>query len=356
MSLSIAINGRFRHRRITGVERYAHEVSKRLQTRKRFVSPRKPLGQFSGHLWEQFILPHLVFKDEVLWSPANTSAWGVTKQAVTLHDASVFDHPEWFRSSYAAWTRLSWKILAKRAKAIITDAALSRNRLKLHLGIPGEKLHVIHLGVGDPFLPQSRRSIEAVQEKYGLRKPYFLFVGTIEPRKNLKAVLQAWELADLNGHELFIAGVESAGHIFNATNHNHSIRHTGSRYAARTASLPDHQRVTYVPDQDLPALYSGAAALVSPSLYEGFGLPILEAMACGAPVIASDIPIFHEIFEGAVLFVNPQKPNEIAETMQRIIEDRQLAATMREQGLKTAEELTWDKTAANTLAVLERMA
>src|SRR5690606_32808340 len=124
-------------------------------------------------------------------------------------------------------------------------------------------------------------------------KPYFLFVGTMEPRKNLKALLQAWEMADLNGYELFIAGTESAGHIFNSTNHGHPLRHAGSRYAARTAPLRGSQRVTYVPDQDLPALYSGAAALVSPSLYEGFGLPILEAMACGAPVIASDIAVFH---------------------------------------------------------------
>lgn len=334
MSLCIAINGRFQHRRISGVERYAHEISKRLQTPKRLISPQKPLGQFSGHLWEQFILPTLIKKDELLWSPANTSAWNVSNQVLTIHDASVFDHPEWFRPAFAAWTRLSWKMLANRAKAILTVSNFSRERLKFHLGTTDDRIHVVYNGVGRPFEPRSQKAIEEAKGKYGLSKPYFIFVGTNEPRKNLQGLHRAWDELNSKTHDLFIAGAE--GKVF---------------------SCPEsHASAVYIPEDDLPAIYSGATAFIFPSLYEGFGLPILEAMACGTPVIASDIAVFHEVFDDAVHFVKPYVPNEITNAMQIIIDDKKLANTLREQGLKKAKELTWDRSAIKTQALLESVA
>jgi len=331
MPNKIAVNGRFFSRRITGVERYAHEISKRL-TASRMILPGKHTGQISGNLWEQFILPGQIKQNEILWSPANAGPWLVRNQIITIHDASVLDHPEWFKPSFAAWSKLSWRILARRVKAIITDSNFSRERLKIRLGIPDKKIHVIHNGVGKPFEPQPQDLIDAVKRKYKLDKSYFLFVGTNEPRKNLSNLINAWESLNLKTHTLFIAGGKE--NIFAPT----------SIHANSTA---------YVSDEELPALYAGATAFVSPSLYEGFGLPILEAMACGTPVIASDIPVFRELFKGAVFFINPQAVSQIANAMQKIIDDQALANTLRERGLQLSKKFTWDEAAHKTQFLLE---
>jgi glycosyltransferase involved in cell wall biosynthesis len=342
MDLKLAVNARYQHRRIAGVERCAEEISRRLNMQKRFIKPSRPLGGAAGHLWEQFVLPRLIRVDEILWSPANSSAWSVANQVVSIHDASVFDHPEWFRPAFGAWTRLSWKILAKRAKAIITVSEFSKQRLQYHLKLRAEKIHVVHNGVGEPFEPQSEKQVNEVRIKYGLEEPYFLFVGTQEPRKNLGTLIQAWETADLKEYKLFIAGAQSVGHVFNVTGYGHSIRHAKS------------MTYIYVPDEDLPALYSGATAFVFPSLYEGFGLPVLEAMACGTPVIASDTTVFPEVFGNSALLINPLDAKGIATAMQTIIEDKTLAASLRERGLQKAKELTWEKSARKTQFILEK--
>ncbi|MFN8414509.1 MAG: glycosyltransferase family 1 protein [Anaerolineales bacterium] len=333
MSVKIAINGRFQQRRITGVDRHAHEISKRLTAEKYFITPNHSLGQIIGHFWEQFILPAKIQRSDVLWSPANAGPWSVSNQVVTLHDASVFDHPEWFNPTFAAWTRLSWKMLAKRAKAIITVSNFSQERLSFHLSIPREKIHVIYNGVGEPFEPQSQIAIELIKEKYELNKPYFLFVGTDEPRKNVAGLVQAWENLNLKSHSLFIAGEE--GKVFA----NQKVREARSLQ-------------TYVSDEELPALYSGATAFIVPSFYEGFGLTVLEAMACGTPVIISDIPVFRELFEETALFINPFEPKEIANAMLKIIEDKSLAMKLRERGLIHAAKFSWDESARKTQDVI----
>jgi len=273
----------------------------------------------------------LRFKNELLWSPANAGPWSVSEQVLTIHDASVFDHPEWFRPAFAAWTRLSWKILAKRAKTIITVSEFSKQRLKHHLGLPDEKIHVVYNGVGEPFEPQSAKCVEELKEKLGIWKPYFLFVGTLEPRKNLKTLLEAWSMAGLNNYQLFVSGVE--GKVF-------------------TSEDSRAKSVTCVEDDDLPALYSGASAFIFPSTYEGFGLPVLEAMACGAPVITSNTTALAEVFGDAAMLISPEKPEEIAHAMQVIIEDKSLARNLHEEGLRKASKLTWEKSVRETEAIL----
>ena len=332
MPVKIAINGRFQQRRITGVDRYAHEISKRLTAANYVIMPTQLLGQVTGHFWEQFILPANIQHGDILWSPANAGPWTVQNQVVTIHDASVFDHPEWFNPTFSLWTRLSWKILARRVKAIITVSNFSQERLRFHLGIPEGKIHVIYNGVGKPFEPQPQKTIEMVKEKYGLKKPYFLFVGTNEPRKNLAGLIQAWENLNLKTHSLFVASAE--GKVFAPT-----TSHTES--------------MTYVPDTELPALYSGATAVIVPSFYEGFGLTILEAMACGAPVIISDIPVFRELFDRAALFINPNETQEIANAILKMIEEKLLITRLREQGIEHASKFSWDEAACKIQEIIK---
>ncbi|MFN8413875.1 MAG: glycosyltransferase family 1 protein [Anaerolineales bacterium] len=328
---NMVINGRCFLRQMTGIERYTHEIVKRLKAN-RMLQPNFNVNQIAGNLWEQISLPKQIKKNELLWSPANAGPWMVKNQVVTLHDASVFDHPEWFKPAFVAWTQLSWKILSKQARAIITVSNFSCERLKLHLGIPEYKIHVIYNGVGKPFECQPSEKVSEVKRKYALEKPYFLFVGTNEPRKNLAVLTQAWQILNSHTHTLFIAGGE--GTVFKKTDFSHQ---------------------NYVPDEDLPALYAGATAHVIPTLYEGFGLTALEAMACGTPVIASDIPIFRELFKDEVLFSNPHDANELAIAMQKIIDHKSLADELREKGLHLAKKLSWDETAHQTQTLLESL-
>lgn len=331
MTNKIAINGRFLSRRISGVERYAHEISKRIHP-SRMIRPDMQASQLSGNLWEQITLPMQMKQDEILWSPANAGPWLVRNQILTIHDASVFDHPEWFKPSFAAWTRLSWRILARRVKAIITVSNFSRKRLEIHLGIPQGKIHVIHNGVGLPFESQSQNKIEEIIKKHKLDKPYFLSVGTNEPRKNLPLLLKAWKNLGITSHMLFLAGGQ--GHVFSSTD-------TGIS--------------TYVSDEDLPALYAGAMAYITTSLYEGFGLPALEAMACGTPVIAPNTAAFPEVLGDAALLIEPDHMEGISEAMQRIIDEPQIANAMRASGLKHVKNFTWERAAQQTQSLLESL-
>ncbi len=330
MKNKIAVNARCFSRQFTGVERCAHEISKRIQPI-RIIQPRYPHGQVIGNLWEQFILPAQIQENEILWSPANAGPWLVRNQVVTIHDASVFDHPEWFKPSFAAWTRLSWKILAKRVKAVITVSNFSRDRLKIYLRIPTERIHAIYNGVGKPFEPQPAAAIDQVKTKYKIDKPYILFVGTREPRKNLSTLVQAWEGLHSSTHMLFIAGAQ--GKVFASI--TNEIKNSG-----------------YIQEQDLPALYAGATAFVMPSFYEGFGLTTLEAMACGTPVIASNRAAFPEILGQAALLVNPSDPADISNALHKIMNDKRLANQLRERGLEQAAKFSWDETAQKTRLLL----
>lgn len=335
MTSKIAVNGRCFTRRITGVERYAHEISKRMEPSPCVIAPNKILGQISGHLWEQFILPAQIQKNEILWSPANAGPWIISNQAITIHDASVFDHPEWFHPSFAAWTRLSWKILAKRVKTVITVSNFSRERLIHHLQIPEHKIHVIPNGVGKPFEPQPKNKIGEIRKKYDLSKPYFLFVGTHQPRKNLGRLFEAFEKLNTTTHTLAVAG--GKGKVFAEMGQIGNLTYN----------------LGYVPDSDLPALYSGASAALTTSLYEGSGLTALEAMACGAPVIASSTTAFPETVGDAALLIDPNDSNELAAAMREISENKTLANTLRERGQKRAAKFTWEESAHKTQALLE---
>ncbi len=333
MKNKIVVNARCFSRLFTGVERCAHEISKRIQP-SRIIQPNHPHDPITGNLWEQFVLPAQIQRNEILWSPANAGPWQVQNQVVTLHDASVFDHPGWFKPSFAAWTRLSWKILAKRVKAVITVSSFSRDRLKIHLRIPAEKIHVIYNGVGKPFEPQPQTAIDQVKRKYKINKPYILFVGTREPRKNLSTLAEAWKGLNSNTHMLFVAGAK--GKVF-------------------ASAINDIKNSGYIQEQDLPALYAGATVFVMPSFYEGFGLTALEAMACGTPVIASNRTAFPEILGEAALLVDPSNLAELSNALQKIIKDKRLANQLHERGLAHAAKFSWDETAQKTQSLLENI-
>ena len=172
MSVNIAVNGRFEGRRITGVERYASEILRCLGTKVRVVKPRQRLRGLRGHLWEQFLLPALISRDGLLWSPANTGPLVLSKQVVTIQDLSPIEHPEWFRGDFAAWYRLFLPVLARRVRQVLVPSQYVRRRIEARFGLTN--ISVTSAGVDGAFFHP-----HALQNIYELPEKYILFVGSL---------------------------------------------------------------------------------------------------------------------------------------------------------------------------------
>jgi glycosyltransferase involved in cell wall biosynthesis len=333
----VQVNGRYLAQRVTGVQRYAREIVARLSDRLRVIAPRALAKGVCGHLWEQTVLPWRLGRG-VLWSPCATGPLAVASQVVTIHDCAFFDCPDGFSPSFARWYQCLVPRLARRAARILTVSSFSRDRICELLGVAAEKVVVAPNGVSSQWRPANEPDIADVRARLGLRRPYVLYVGSIEPRKNLPRLLAAWEQlgAEKEGVELVLVGAQ--GHVFRET---------------KIAQLPsDVRTIGFLPDGDLRCLFSGAEAFVFPSLYEGFGLPVLEAMACGAPVVCSHAAALREVAGEAAVLVDPLDTESIANGLRQILTDCELRQTLRQRGFCRAAEFSWDTTAQQVWNVL----
>lgn len=340
MSSTIAVNARSIHYPLSGVGRYTRQVTRRLGDRVRLLSSEVAAQGYQGHFWEQFILPGKLARGELLWSPANTGPLAVARQMVTIHDISPLDQPDGFKYQFRIWYRILLPLLAKRSRKVITDSEFSRRRIIERFGIAPGKVEAIPCGVDqEHFYPRETGEIATLKERYELPKIYLLTVGALEHRKNYARLFQAWEKAAplIEGTSLVVLG--SAGRPFRRLQFDH---------------LPDRVMfVPYISERELPTLYSGALALLYPSLYEGFGLPVLEAMACGIPVIASDAGALPEVVAEAGQLVDPFDVDEITQAIMQISAEPALRDTYVAKGLSRAGEFSWDTTAARIAALLE---
>jgi glycosyltransferase involved in cell wall biosynthesis len=336
--MNLVVNGRFLSRRVTGVERYGREIMRRLPGSPRVVQPVQGAQGTGGHAWEQFILPGKIRRGEILWSPANTGPLAVSRHALTLHDLSPLEHPEWFNPAFALWYRLFLPGLVQRVRRIIVPSEDVRRKTLLRFSLPPEKVSVIHGGVDlNHFNPQRRPPLQVPTR-------YVLFVGSLQPRKNLGVLLQAWGqvLPHFSDVRLLVAG---AG--------DRNFR-SGAPRAAQTPALPERVRfLGYVPESVLPGLYAHALALVCPSLDEGFGLPVLEGMACGAPVIAARAGALPEVTGEAGLLFDPTRPADLAEALARCLEDACLRRTLIETGLAHVRSFSWQRSAGRLWDILQ---
>lgn len=328
----VYVNGRYKYQRLTGVQRYAIEVISRFLGKFELIVPGNHLLMYRGPFWEQIILPRGIMKNGILWSPTNTGPLAIKNQVVTIHDLSPIDHPEWFSSRFAAWYQFLLPRLTRRVEKIITDSNFTLSRLVEVLNIPEEKVQVIPLGVSDNFQPINQPALEQIQAKYNLTKPYILSLGSLEPRKNIIGITQAWNRINHDFPEFELVIVGDTGFPFKDPGIDRSISRL--RLLGRIA------------DQDLPGLYSGALCFVYPSVYEGFGLPVLEAMACGAPVITSNTTSLPEVAGDACLLINPHSSEDISEAILKVLQDGNLRETLRIKGIHRAREFSWDTTAA----------
>jgi glycosyltransferase involved in cell wall biosynthesis len=343
-STDILVNARSLSASITGVQRYADELCKRLDGRIVRISPGRPMHGPVGHLWEQLCLPRLA-AGRVLWSPANAGPVSFERQVVTFHDIAVLDHPEWFGKRFAAWYRWLVPRLARRVKRIVAVSEFTKSRLVDALGVDASKIAVIPNGVDERFSHASRSECCELRRRLPVpRSAYVLSVGSLEPRKNLGRLLEAWsQCVDHIPPSvwLVISGIKGASQVFRN---------------APAMSLPRRVHLTgYVPESELPALYRGALTLVYPSVYEGFGLPALEAMASGVPPIVGDNTSLPEIVSDAGLWIDPHNVEAIAEAITRMVNDVDLREELSRRSLARSRLFDWNNTARATWNVLSEV-
>jgi glycosyltransferase involved in cell wall biosynthesis len=339
----LSINARFRRGPQTGVQRVAAEILPLLGLPHHEIAPGGTAAGMKGHAWEQFALP-VLNKGAPLWSPCNTGPIMVRSQVVTIHDAAIFDHPEWFSRQFVATYRTLLPLLARSARRIVTVSHFSKVRLAAALGLAEDRIEVVHNGVSERFAPAGADDIAAAGTRYGVEPGrYFATLSTLEPRKNLALTLKAWAIARtlLPGDmRLLLLGGAGRSQIF-----------AGGDTPDAVDGLV---RAGFVPDAELPALLGGAIGLLYPSRYEGFGLPVLEAMACGTPVVTSANSSLPEVGGDAARYVDPDDAEALAGEMCALAGDQALRADLREAGLAQARLFSWDRSAEQMRHILKR--
>ena len=266
------------------------------------------------------------------------------KTVFTFHDAIYALFPKYHLPMNRVYLGLMMPRFLRRANAIITISECSRRDAVRLYGIAADRFHVIYEGVDPRFRPvEQPETLQEARRRYGLPGEYLLAVGTIEPRKNLSMLLDTFLAVKTRSgrQDLRLVIVGKKGWLF-------------QDFFRRLAELglDDGQQVIfpgYVADEDLPALYAGAACFVFPSLYEGFGLPVLEAMASGAPVVCSNASSLPEVAGDAALMVNPEDAGAFARAVERVLADPDLRRDLRARGLLRAAEFTWERTARQTM-------
>jgi glycosyltransferase involved in cell wall biosynthesis len=303
--------------------------------------------------FQQLVLPAaaLALRLDVLHAPSFfLPLWrGRGKQLLSVHDMTSFTHPQLhtpLRRSRAYLAGVEASI--RRADLVSVPSEFVADEVKrIVRSIGPERVRVVRYGIGEEFTPRASDEVAAVRERLHLPDRYILFVGTIQPRKDLDVVVEAYRR--------LVASGEDETHLVLAGQLGWGYRELLQRLAApefrERVHLPG-----YVSSDDLPALYAGAALFVYPSRVEGFGFPPLEAMATGTPVIASDTSSLAENLSGAAELVRVADAEAWFGALERLLDDVGLQERLRESGLRRAKEFTWERTARETLACYEELA
>ena len=263
---------------------------------------------------------------------------------LTVHDLIFHLFPQHHKRLNYWYLSKAMPLFCDRADAIIAVSEASKRDIVRCYGVPGHKVTVVHEAAAPHFRPPSAASVEAARRRYGLPEQYILHVGTIEPRKNLVRLVDAVRQVRARLPAIGLVVVGKRGWLYRD-------------FFQQLADLPP-EAVTvpgYVPDEDLPSVYGGAALCAVPSLYEGFGLPILEAMACGTPVACSRTSSLPEIGGEAPAYFDPTDTDAMAEAMRRVLMDQQLQREMSEIGLAQAARFSWERAAQETMKVYDRV-
>jgi glycosyltransferase involved in cell wall biosynthesis len=350
---TIYINGKFFCQQTTGTQRYAHELlnqfDRLLSEGDRAIAveilvPRcarlipqyrnlrvRLVGRMSGTAWEQLDLPRFC-DGKVLFTLSGGAPILHSRNVVTIHDAAVVASPAGYSRAYRMWHANVCRRMAHEAEHIFTVSNFSKSEIVRWYGASPERISVTYLG-SDHF--SSIEADSSALARFGISGRYILAAGVRNPNKNFDRIMQSVHSYDVSGTPLVIAGGRD------------------SKVYGETAKLPDGVRALgHVTDAELKALYENAACFVFASLYEGFGLPPLEAMASGCPVVVSRIASLPEIFNGATFFCDPYDPKDIASAIRSAIESPPPVHQLKE----FARKFTWEKCARETLDTIRSLA
>lgn len=258
------------------------------------------------------------------------------KKITTIHDMTIKTYPETVRLTSRVMAKLNLRTTCKRATRIITSSEFSKSEIVKYLKVSPEKISVLYSGVDlNVYKPcKDEDAKERIKHKYGISKEYYLYLGTLEPRKNIERLILAYSMLKEESKDipkLVIAGKKGWMYedIFNVVSEKNLKKHvifTG-----------------YVDSEDAPILMSAAVAFVFPSLYEGFGMPPLEAMACGTPVITSNCASLPEVVGDAAILVNPYSVEEIMDALKQVYVDKEVSRILAKRGEERAKLFAWDK-------------
>ncbi|EIK98694.1 group 1 glycosyl transferase [Pseudomonas sp. M47T1] len=338
----VVINARFLTQELRGVQRFAEQVSLALQARRSdlvFVSPDRilmhdtarklnvqTLGKYSGHRWEQLDLPRYLHRQgsPLLVSLGATAPLLYRNQIATHHDITYVRHPESYTWAFRTSYRVMTPILLRHLKSLITVSDFSRGEISGYYGYPQERILVVPNAVGSEFQPGIPGNA---------RKTYLLAVSSPSAHKNFTRMIHAF--LQLKGHErveLRIVGAASG--IF--------ADHSLERLASSDKRIRFLGRLS---DEELITQYQGAAAFVFPSLYEGFGIPPLEAQACGCPVLAANAASIPEVLQSSALYFDPLDVEHIAQAMNLVLTNQCIRQQLRTLGLHNVSRFDWDRSA-----------
>lgn len=346
----------------TGVEEYARQLAEGFKEQAVMGSPvflrfysraelRWPIRRFWMQLrvtWELWRHP-----PDVFFVPAQGLPFFIFKKikvATTIHDIGFFRRPDLYHRAEVRRQKSAVRRAVKRADIIFTPSEFTKSELIDLCHAKPEKIVVTPLAMDKDFVRLQKEDTQKVLDKYRLGyKNYFLFVGRVDAKKNPMVLLSAFD--GLKKHfgygdpcRLVFAG--PSGYRFEAVKKQHE-----KMSVKNFVSWLD-----YAPREDLPALMNGALALVAPSWYEGFGLTLLEAAACGTPVVASDIPAHREVMGEAALFVSPDQPEQWTSALKKIITDQSLVAGLSAKGLERTKSFSWSSTVKKTWETLQSLA
>ncbi len=349
----IVINARFLTQEMRGVQRFAEQLSLQLKTLRDdliFVAPNdiclhdsadqlqvRRIGRHRGHLWEQVDLPLWLARNgsPPLVSLCNTAPLAYGNQIATHHDITYVRHPESYSRTFRAMYRILTPLLLGRVKALITGSEFSRMELASHYGYPASNICIIPSAVDERFQPF------CVDSESRGTTPYLLAVSSPSTHKNFARMVAAF--LRVEGHddvELRIIG--DSNRVFSGSIHDVA----GSRRIHNLGRLPD---------DELVKAYQGATAFVFPSIYEGFGIPPLEAQACGCPVIAARAASIPEVLGESALYFDPHKVADITRAMERILSDGALRQDLRRRGKANVARYSWNASARQLSRLIDRV-
>ncbi|AOI95401.1 glycosyltransferase family 4 protein [Burkholderia sp. LA-2-3-30-S1-D2] len=353
-SKQLVYNGRFTTQKTTGVQRVARELIAALikfqpQEPVTVLVPPQPgveisgaktvkVGFYKGVVWEQLVLP-LFARRGCIVNLSNSASIFIGNQIIYMHDAAVFDTPAHFSRPFRMWYRIMFWILARTSVCVLTNSSFSRDRLAHHCGVSADKISVVPLGADhlDALEPDM-----SVLDKHALTPDRFvLAVSSMNPTKNFGRLIAAFRQINDPSVDLVIVGMQNTT-VFGKQDH-------------LSAAEPNIKYVGYISDEQLKALYQNAACFLYPSIYEGFGIPPLEAMRYGCPAVVGQSAALPEVCADAALYCDPYSQDDIAQKLRSLLDSAELRAELKRKGSLHAEKYRWSRSAEMMKEIFESL-